>query len=230
MIGGKYGVPQTDSDFQDADAYQGELTKFDGEKNLSVGIPLPSQSMGKARYARLWILARSSKQAVVFDKDDPASSLEGDGSIRLNVWNFQSSKWTAFTVQGGWPSSKMMGSWLAGEVICKTCKRVSPGAKERAALKGKPGRIEKEGEFNGDGGSYYPGILYLINLDNGKQFEIRTNQGDSEILLVQDKTVYYRVNEDLFRVPIEYEGVGAAVKIASGVEIRESHWAFLSER
>ena len=85
VISGHYGVPQTDSDYQDADAYQGEMTKFDGEKNLSVGIPLPPQSMGKARYARLWIVARSSKQAVVFDKDDPASTLEGDGSIRLNV-------------------------------------------------------------------------------------------------------------------------------------------------
>ena len=230
VIGGQYGVPQTDSDFQGADAYQNEMTNFDGAKNLSVGIPLPPQSMGKARYARLWILARSSKHAVVFDQDDPASSLEGDGSIRLNVWNFQSTKWSAFTIPGGWPSTKMMGSWIAGEAICKSCKRVSPGANERTALTGKPGRIEREGEFNGNGGSYYPGILYLINLDNGKQYEIRTEQGDSEILLVQDKTVYYRVNEDLFRAPIEYEGVGAAVKIASGVEIRESHWAFLSER
>src|SRR5205823_12061756 len=47
--------------------------------------------------------------------------------------------------------------------------------------------------FN-DGKYVFHGRLHLYDLDNGHTYTITTNQGDSEILLVDNSTVYYRAS------------------------------------
>jgi hypothetical protein len=76
-------------------------------------------------------------------------------------------------------------------------------------------------------GTIYPGRLDVYNIDTEKLFTITTNQGDSEILLIEDGTVYYRVSDRLYRVPITDSGFGAATLIATDEAIRDAHWAFI---
>jgi hypothetical protein len=73
---------------------------------------------------------------------------------------------------------------------------------------------------------YYPGILFLIDSVGGRQYQIRTNQGDSEILLVEGSTVYYRVNDELRPVPIQGNALGASTLLAKDDDLRDAHWAF----
>jgi hypothetical protein len=73
----------------------------------------------------------------------------------------------------------------------------------------------------------YPGRLHVYNIDTEKLFTITTNQGDSEILLIEDNTVYYRVSNRLYTAPITDSGIGAATLIATDEAIRDAHWAFI---
>jgi hypothetical protein len=74
--------------------------------------------------------------------------------------------------------------------------------------------------------SVYPGRLHVYNIYTEKLFTITTNQGDSEILLIEDNTVYYRVSNRLYTAPITDSGIGAATLIATDEAIRDAHWAF----
>jgi hypothetical protein len=76
-------------------------------------------------------------------------------------------------------------------------------------------------------GAIYPGRLDVYNIDSEKLFTITTNQGDSEILLIEDGTVYYRVSDRLYKAAIMDSGIGAATLIATDEAIRDAHWAFI---
>jgi hypothetical protein len=58
-------------------------------------------------------------------------------------------------------------------------------------------------------------------------YTIGTNQGDSEILLVTDKTVFYRVSDRLYSAPVTDQGIGTAHLLATADAIRDAHWAFV---
>jgi hypothetical protein len=73
----------------------------------------------------------------------------------------------------------------------------------------------------------YPGRLHIYNIDTEKLLTITTNQGDSEILLIEDSTVYYRVSNRLYTAPITDSGIGAATLVATDEAIRDAHWAFI---
>src|ERR1700683_2596053 len=53
-----------------------------------------------------------------------------------------------------------------------------------------------------DASAIYPGRLDVYNIDTEKLFTITTNQGDSEILLIEENTVYYRVSDRLYKASI----------------------------
>jgi hypothetical protein len=82
-------------------------------------------------------------------------------------------------------------------------------------------------ESTSDRGEIYPGRLDVYNIDTDKLFTITTNQGDSEILLIEDNTVYYRVSNRLYKAPITDGGIGTAALIATDEAIRDAHWAFI---
>ena len=73
----------------------------------------------------------------------------------------------------------------------------------------------------------FPGVLHIYDAETEQSFTITTNQGDSEILLVENNIVYYRVTDRLYSAPITEKGIGAATLIAKDDLIRDSHWAFI---
>jgi hypothetical protein len=73
----------------------------------------------------------------------------------------------------------------------------------------------------------FSGRLHLYNIETERVFTIETKQGDSEILLVENDTVYYRVTDRLYSAPITSKGIEAAHLIAKDDIIRDSHWAFV---
>lgn len=79
-------------------------------------------------------------------------------------------------------------------------------------------------------GEIYPGRLYLYDVEMEQVLTITTNQGDSEVLLVADDTVYYRASDRLFAAKITSRGIGPARLVAKDDAVRDSHWAFIADR
>lgn len=75
---------------------------------------------------------------------------------------------------------------------------------------------------------FFPGRLHLFDIETEKMFTINTKQGDSEILLVEGDTVYYRVNDRLYSAPIGDTGVGMPKQIGKDDVIRDVHYAFMT--
>jgi len=80
---------------------------------------------------------------------------------------------------------------------------------------------------NDDLGYVYPGRLFLYDTSTERIYTIVTHQGDSEILLVEDGTVYYRASDRLYSAPITNRGLGEAKLLAKSDVIRDAHWAFI---
>jgi len=72
-----------------------------------------------------------------------------------------------------------------------------------------------------------PGKLDLYDVATEKMYHIVTNQGDSEILLVDNSTVYYRVSDRLYSAAIGKDGLEPAKLLATSESIRDVHWAFV---
>jgi len=73
----------------------------------------------------------------------------------------------------------------------------------------------------------YPGRLHLYDVETERVHTITTNQGDSEVLLVENGNVYYRAADELYSAPISSDGVGPGRLLATDDLIRDAHWAFI---
>jgi hypothetical protein len=78
-----------------------------------------------------------------------------------------------------------------------------------------------------DANVVFPGRLYLYDVNTERVYTITTNQGDSEILLVENDIVYYRASDRLYSIPVSEKGLGTAKLIATDEAIRDAHWAFV---
>jgi hypothetical protein len=73
----------------------------------------------------------------------------------------------------------------------------------------------------------YPGRLHLYDANTEQVRTITTNQGDSEILLVDGQTVYYRASDRLYSVAFTPTGFSEPKILAKAEPIRDAHWAFM---
>jgi len=73
----------------------------------------------------------------------------------------------------------------------------------------------------------FPGRLHLYDAETERSYTIATNQGDSEILLVENNTVYYRASDRLYSVAIVESSLGTPHLITTADAIRDAHWAFV---
>ena len=73
-----------------------------------------------------------------------------------------------------------------------------------------------------------PGILELDNIQDGRRITFKTNQEDSESLLVTAAgVVLYRVNDSIFQTYIEGSALVNTTTIVKDMDVPEVHWAFL---
>jgi hypothetical protein len=73
----------------------------------------------------------------------------------------------------------------------------------------------------------YPGRLHLYDVETERSYMIDTKQADSEILLVENNAIYYRVSDRLYSVPITPTGLGRSRLLATDDLIRDAHWALI---
>jgi hypothetical protein len=133
----------------------------------------------------------------------------------------------------GW--ARGFGSWvgmLSAEDNRTGAHAASPGKALRASsttracpATGRCAQISIDDIFE-QSGTYFAGELALYDAKTGRRFAIHTGQGDSEILLIADDAVYYRVNDTIMRSAIGAASLGAPQRIASGSIVPQAHWMF----
>jgi hypothetical protein len=97
----------------------------------------------------------------------------------------------------------------------------------RAAWRKKPGSHGPGTEDRlRESNAVFPGRLHLFNIDSEKMLTIETKQADSEVLLIDRNSVYYRADTRLFSAEITDGGITHARLVAEGEAIRDAHWAF----
>ena len=149
------------------------------------------------------------------------------------VLDRRSQRLQALTIPGASSDVRIFGSWLAVRVAEPNPQhRISPGSKDRRKSSGsKMDVLPPVDEFYSEPVSpamdrYFPGDLRLINLDNGKTFDIKTGQGDSQVLYADDDKVLYRVNRQIFQTRAEGDHLAPLVPIAEDENVSEIHWLF----
>jgi hypothetical protein len=149
---------------------------------------------------------------------------KGLGHTKFHVLNKETGKWQMVQFQGGSTSVRSFGNkWLAGYVEEKGGGRKSPGHEKRRKEMTKTG-TPFEWRANG---KYIPGILFLYNVDTKKKYEWDTGQGDSEVLLVDGGTVYYRVNDEIYKAKVGKAKIENPELLVKDEVVPDIHWAFI---
>jgi hypothetical protein len=151
------------------------------------------------------------------------------GLVQWAAYNKKQCRWFEIDIKGNATTKQVWGHWLAGAIAAGVDNEKkfvpSPGKAVRDS-------VEMEDSFDiksENDGFYRPGILYLLNTDTEKYIEWETGQGDSEILLVQEEAVYYRVFDAIYKMLIvNGEKLGRAeLLVKDNQVVPYIHWAFL---
>ena len=151
------------------------------------------------------------------------------GSHMLIIYDKEKKQWLDKTLKGDIPRLRGFGRWLAGYVynspigtkdlpgskLWKEERRTGLSPAERFAL-------------NGPDVPYYaPGILYLYNPTIDSYIEWETNQADSEVVVVDNDQVIYRVYDQLYHAKILANNSLSRAKLLIKSDIvPDIHWAF----
>lgn len=73
---------------------------------------------------------------------------------------------------------------------------------------------------------YLPGKIVLDNLLDGGRITLDTGQEDSEVLLIQNGAILYRVNESIYSAKIVDDQVIEPKLVVTDTDVPEIHWAF----
>lgn len=156
---------------------------------------------------------------------------EGVGESLFLIYSKSTNKWMELKVPGNQTRMQGFENWVVGALAEKDKeeKRVSPGYNFR----------KHSVDIYGPGfdimakvtGLYYPGKLLFFNIQNEKYFEISTNQGDSEVLLIKDDIVIYRICDEIHQAPIKNNsGLGKSKLLIKDPRVYNIHWAFTSKK
>lgn len=74
---------------------------------------------------------------------------------------------------------------------------------------------------------YSEGCLFIYHVDTQSMIQWNTGHGDSEILMLKDECVYYRVYDKIYKAPIiNHKALGEPELIIQNTLIGDVHWMF----
>jgi hypothetical protein len=115
-------------------------------------------------------------------------------------------------------------------VVTEHQQKTALNPRSAGAEEWKPGRREfgpDLAERLKDATLVMPGKLGVYDVDTEKTFQIATNQGDSEVLLIEGGIIYWRAANRLYSAPITDSGVGERRLLATDEAVRDAHYAFI---
>jgi hypothetical protein len=207
---------------------------------VELDVPLPREAASQAEEKTWGILVNNDEITVLLRLFDP--TLAGTEKITLYIYDKKTKAWHTEDFDGGLSSFRGFGSWIAvnqaeanyvvinGVGQPKPVAKESPGKSERQQILDPQDNYRDQSRIDSLFSDYYPGIIRLYDVRSGRKYRIDTGQGDSEVLLVDGNTIYYRVNDTLYRAEIGQSAIQNPSEIVRNPNIQFAHWAFLSSK
>jgi hypothetical protein len=196
-------------------------------------VELPQKYWVDKKVYRTILVNDEQKMILSIESRNPKKDKDyGDFSAAL--YNKQKDRWSDIKLKGNAPIIMAYEHWLAGVVqdgrdydANYFHNKLSPGKAARDSVYMECSFDEMAQNY----GFYRPGILYLFNTDTEKYIEWNTGQGDSEILLVQDEMVYYRVFDEIYKAAIiNGEALDKPeLLVKDNQTVPQIHWAFIGQ-
>lgn len=187
-----------------------------------------------------WILPNSMKfskddRIILYINNDAMSvfasiktrvkTSKGLGHTTFHVLNKADQTWTSLKIEGGKSGVRGFGSWLAGHVSELEHEVASPGKAKRRQKISSTG-TPVDWRFK-DRKIYSPGTLFIFNIQKKEKYTIETGQGDSEVLLVEGDTVFYRVNDEIYQAKMTKNKIAPGTIVVKDDIVYDIHWAFM---
>jgi len=147
----------------------------------------------------------------------------GLGNRTDYVYNKNTGVWKQLIVPGSVSWARASGPWLLYVVAEPSKTQNSPGREERAAL----AKDEPVGDLISGAGVYLPGKLLAYDSRSGQSYTLDTGQGDTEPLLLEGRTLYYRVNDSIYTATIGAGSTQNPTRVATDPALLQVHWAFV---
>ncbi len=246
----RYIVAHGNPGVSDMDAREGVPISIDKDGNIEkgmsptsiveLGYQLPADlRLGLSSNPAGWIIVNNSRVLVVSIGPDST------GNPRFFAFRKRDKTWHLVPVRSDW-YSRLRGFDNLVAVVEERIKKTMAAQRGRnmieRGLKDEPGdesagRKEWRKEPSATGpdmeiefthaAAVYPGRLQLFDVETKRLFTMNTNQADSEILLVENKTVYYRISDRLYSAPVTGAAIGRGRLLAKADLIRDADWAFI---
>jgi hypothetical protein len=150
------------------------------------------------------------------------------GASRVLIFRRSDKTWRALPeFGGGQPHLRGFGRFIAiTETQRKSDKKQESAGKddwrqEEASMGPSVASSIRNSEY------VYPGRLHIYDIEKERVYTITTNQADSEVLLVEGRTVYYRITDRIFSADIADNGLGPARLLTKAGAVNDAHWAFM---
>lgn len=148
----------------------------------------------------------------------------GLGSRQVILYDKKKEEWHDIILTGNLSRIRGFSEWLCGYIADDGeyfMDKQRPGSslwKDRATGLSPALRYE---------GMYAPGILYFYNPSSKVYFELHTNQADSEVVLIQNNKVIYRVYDELYKADlVDGNRLGESRLLLKDDRVPDIHWAF----
>lgn len=135
----------------------------------------------------------------------------GLGSRTDYVYNKNTHAWKHVTVPGSVSWGRVSGPWLLYVLAEPSKTQVSPGKQILSS------------------GVYFPGKLLIYDSRSDQSYTLETGQGDTEPLVVDGETLYYRVNNSIYTATIGTGAIQSPTRVAMDDRLSEAHWAFVGQ-
>lgn len=140
-------------------------------------------------------------------------------------------RWKTIQIDGNASGLRLFGSWLATRVGMRNPEhKASPGREsERGKETDRLPNVQEQYSIFAGKWIWFPGILTLQDLADGRKIRMETGQEDSEILRVDGDIVLYRVNDAIYQARIVGDQLKDSTIIVKDEDVPEIHWAFWSK-
>jgi hypothetical protein len=212
----------------------------------SVDLGVRAPNMSAVQPGGRFTLAASNDELLVIDSStERGNGSRSAGRTSLAIYNKKTANWSTESFSGGGSSVRAFGSWIVvNEANVKGQQNDSPGKERpRETEPESPGASRRQKALNPNdtqrgqatvdslfrnSGAQFVGTIHLYDANSGKRYRLDTLQGDTEVLLINGATIYYRVNDTLFKAHIGPSNIENTQQMLRNDRVQLVHWAFLS--
>ena len=185
-----------------------------------IGIKLPKFALDrKSKHITAHII--NEKIVVLVELTQKPKDNYSIGNKDLLIYNNELQEWSKLNIPGTRTGTKDYGNyWFGGYVLEDNEERKFTNIIKKNS--------EAYWRFT-EQGLYAPGILFLYNVKNKQYYEINTNDADSEILLIDNSNVYYRIYDEIYKSEIIGDIITDGELLVKSDIVQDIHWAFISK-